>query len=214
MKNKVKSFTVLVGDLVRSRHIVNRREVARLIHDSLKKINKDFDRDFFAPLTLTRGIDELSGVLKSSHVSYQVCRQLNDRVAPSAFRFAIVTGPLDIALASRDAGKMDGPAFHQASDLIQKAKRADRPYSFRVGFSSAEIDPPLNEMTNLIYILCRGWSDHQRAVVRLYDRWMRQEVVADKLGITQQAVSEALRKAHYKEIKNAENLIDQMLRGQ
>ena len=214
MKYKTKTFTVLVGDLVRSRRIANRQEVAKLIHNSLKNINRDFNKEFFAPLIFTRGIDELSGVLKSPHVSYEVCRQLNDRIAPHTFRFAIVTGPLDIAMGSKDAQKMDGPAFHQATDLIQQAKRDDRPYCFSIGTPNMEIDQSLNEMTNLIHILRYGWSDHQRAVVHLYEKWARQEVVADKLGITQQAVSDALQKAHYKAIKRAEILIDQLLTGQ
>ena len=56
------------------------------------------------------------------------------------------------------------------------------------------------------------WSNHQNQVVRLYRELGRQKDVAERLGITQQAVSDILKRAHWREINRAERLIDGVLR--
>jgi predicted DNA-binding protein YlxM (UPF0122 family) len=106
---------------------------------------------------------------------------------------------------------MDGPAFHTAADMIQRAKKENLYYCFNLGFQFTEFDPWLNELANLLHILRSGWSNHQLRVVQLYEKFGSQISVAKKLGITQQAVSDALRQAHWKEVKRVENMIDEAL---
>lgn len=60
-------------------------------------------------------------------------------------------------------------------------------------------------------ILRSGWSNHQFRVVQFYEKFGSQISVAKELGITQQAVSDALRQAHWKEVKRVENMIDEAL---
>lgn len=206
-----KVYTVIVGDLVGSRTIADRRRLGRKIQSALLSLSKEFQREFYAPLILTRGIDELCGVLKRSNSSFRICRTLNERIYPELLRFAVVRETLDIAVSSKHAGRMDGPAFHTAADLILKAKEKNLYYTFSLGFQFAEFDPWLNELTNLSHILARSLTKHQRNVVKLYEKHGRQKIVAEKLGITQQAVSDALQHAHWKDLKRAEALADRFL---
>jgi hypothetical protein len=208
MKEKSRIFTIIVGDLVGSRHITGRQKLSRKIHSVISWVTRKFQREFYAPLILTRGIDELSGVLKRPNMSYRICRLLNEEVSPHQFRFAIVRGPLDIAVTSKDARKMDGPAFHTGANMIQRAKKETLYYSFNLGFQFEEFDLYLNQLTKLLHILRNGWTDHQRRVVRFYEKFGNQKAVAKELGITQQAVSDALRQAHWKELKGVETMID------
>lgn len=208
MKKGSRIFTIIVGDLVGSRNISGRQKLSRKIRLVIDHITRKFQKEFYAPLVLTRGIDELSGVLKRSNMSYRICRFLNEEVSPHRFRFAIAKGPLDIAITSKDARKMDGPAFHTGANMIQRAKRDNLYYSFNLGFRFQEFDLCLNELTRLLHILRNGWTDHQRRVVRFYEKFGNQKAVAKALGITQQAVSDALRQAHWKELKRVETIID------
>jgi predicted DNA-binding protein YlxM (UPF0122 family) len=107
---------------------------------------------------------------------------------------------------------MDGPAFHTASDMIQRAKKENLYYCFNIGFQFAELDQWLTELTNLLHILRNGWSNHQRRVVQFYEKFGSQKAVAKELGITQQAVSDALRQAHWKELNRVEKMIDEVLK--
>ncbi len=208
-----RTFTVVVGDLVRSRDIKDRSGFSRRIRSSLGSVSKRFKRELYAPLVLTRGIDELSGVLGHPAVAYRICKTLNEEMHPQLIRFAVVRGHLDVGVRTRDARKMDGPAFHQAAELVLAGKRYGRLYSFRIGGPCPNDDACLTELANLIHLMQDGWSDHQREVVRLYERLGRQEAVADRLKISQQAVSDALRLARWKELTRAEKSVELILAG-
>jgi len=211
MKMELKIFTVITGDLVRSRESSGRQQLSRKIRLLIDHLSREFRKEFSAPLILTRGIDELSGVLKRSNMSYRICRLLNEGVYPHLFRFAVVRGTLDVDISSKNARRMDGPAFHTAADMIQRAKKENLYYCFNLGFQFTEFDPWLNELANLLHILRSGWSSHQLRVVQFYEKFGSQKSVAKELGITQQAVSDALRQAHWKEVKRVENMIDEVL---
>ncbi len=211
MGKESKVFTVIVGDLARSRNSPDRQRLSYKIRSAINQVSGEYRKEFYAPLVLTRGIDELSGVLKRPNMSYRICRLLNDIIHSRFFRFAVVRDTLDVAVTSRDAARMDGPAFHTASDIMQRAKRENLCYCFSLGFEFAKFDPWLNEMANLLHILRSGWSAHQRCVVQLYEKLGNQKTAAKRLGITQQAVSDALRQGYWKELKRAENMIDDAL---
>lgn len=212
MKFNSKVFTIIVGDVIGSRDISNRVKFMRRIQAVISEIVKEFQEEFYAPLKLTRGLDELSGVLKRPEKGYRICSLLNERLLPHQFRFAIVRGNLDIGVKSRDAAKMDGSAFHIAADIIERAREENRCYYFSLGLQPAVTEQLVNELANLIYLLRSNWSDHQRHIVELYVRLGKQKSVAKKLGITQQAVSDALRQARWKEIEQAEKVIEQLLK--
>jgi predicted transcriptional regulator len=212
MKDKSRIFTVIVGDLVGSRKISDRRSLARKIRSVINRINKEFQKEFYAPLTL-KGMDELSGILKQTRMSYRICRHLNEKLYPHLFRFAIVTGVLDIALDTKDARTMDGPAFHRSADMIRIAKKEDLYYCFDLKLPLEELNQCLNELTNMIHLIRADWTKHQRLVVDLYQKRGNQKKVAKRLGITQQAVSDAIQQAHWKELKRVEEFIDRILEG-
>lgn len=211
MKEESTIFTVIVGDLVGSRKISDRRRLAGKIRSVIDRIDKEFQKEFYAPLTLTRGMDELSGVLKQPRMSYRICRLLNEEVYPHLFRFAIVTGVLDIALDTKDAGTMDGPAFHGSADMIRRAKKENSYYCFNLKFPLEELNQCLNELTNLIHLIRADRTRHQRLVVDFYEKVGNQKAVAKRLGVTQQAVSDTLQQAHWKVLRRVEKFIDRIL---
>jgi len=104
-------YTVVVGDLVGSSKLRDRQSLAQKIESVLALLSKQFEHDFIAPLILTRGMDELSGVLLSPKNSYNICTWLNEEIYPLRFRCAVVEGLLDVGVDSGSARKMDGEAF-------------------------------------------------------------------------------------------------------
>jgi len=204
-------MTVIVGDLVSSRRIENRQLASRTIRAAMARVNRRYAEELYAPLTLTRGIDELSGVLRRSDAAYRICRDLNEAVVPLAFRFAIVRSDLDVAVKSRDASKMDGRAFHRAADMIAQARRMGQHFRFDLDLRYSELNLWITELANLAHVLRSTWTDHQRRLVELYTKMGNQEAVAKRLGITQQAVSGGLRQAHWRDVERAERLVDRAL---
>jgi hypothetical protein len=105
---------------------------------------------------------------------------------------------------------MDGQAFHIASSLLGKRTRSKGIYHFQIS-ADASINSILNNLTELIQILRSDWTDHQRRIFDLYMKHRKQRSIGDILNITQQAVSEALKKTHWREINAAEDSIDKIL---
>ena len=211
MRDEPGTFTIIVGDLAGSRKIKDRRQLSRKIRQVIGVVSRRFAGEVYAPLVLTRGIDEISGVLRRPGTSYRICRLVNEALLPHAFRFAVVEGNLDIDVSSRDAGRMDGAAFHSGAGLIRQAKKENLHYIFELGFQHEELNACLNQLTRLAHILRSEWTDHQRRVVQSYERLGNQKAAAKKLGVTQQAVSDALRQAHWRELTQAETVVDTLL---
>ncbi len=108
---------------------------------------------------------------------------------------------------------MDGRAFHVGATMIERAKREDLYYSFSLGFHHVEFDLCLNQLAQLVHVIRALWTDHQRRVVSLYEKYRNQEKAARQLKVTQQAISDALIQAHWKKLRKAETLIESILQA-
>jgi len=75
------------------------------------------------------------------------------------------------------------------------------------------LDTAIVGQVNLILLLKRNWSARQHQVVREYEQTKNQSVVAENLGITQQAVSKILNRSMWKEIKTIEENLSRVLRN-
>lgn len=209
MSNRQKGYTVVIGDLVKSRELKDRPKAARVIRNTLRKTNAQFSEFIYAPLQLTKGIDEFSLVLKKPEACYRICRFINGEIFPESFRFSIASGVLDIGISTKDSRKMDGPAFHLAAKNLDSIKDTNRYYIFSV---DNKVDPWLNEIANLNSIISRKFHPLQHEVFKLYQRYNRQREVAAKLKITQQAVSFSLNSIDYKQLISSFKLVDSCLR--
>jgi hypothetical protein len=167
--------------------------------------------DFFVPPVLRRERGEIFGLLKSPDTSYRVCTMFNEEIYPGSIRFAIVRDLLELPGDDRPEAVLIGRAGDRARQLLRKARSAGWCYVFDLG-EEVPFNTVLTEMASLVHTFRNMWSDHQNKVIRLYRELGRQKHVAERLGITQQAVSDILKRAHWKEIKRAEKLIDGVLK--
>jgi len=213
MNNKLP--TVVIGDLVGSRAVRGRKSAARRIERTLAEVTAELTEtegvDLFAALpAFVKGIDEISAVFWRPAKSYAWCRMINQRIAPMVFRFAIARGAIDIGLDAAKVSRMDGPAFHKAAGGIEQARKRDQLFSISCGFPGSP-DELLTVLANTVQSLFSKLSEHQRSVVSLYEIHGNQSQVAKVLGITQQAVSDALRAAQFRLLDSANNAIDNFL---
>lgn len=206
-------YTVVVGDLVGSSKASARQEKALKIESTLHYLSTMFPDDFLAPLTLVRGMDELSGVLVRPDQSYHICTLLNEAIFPLRFRFAIVQDNLDVGTKSKEAGKMDGPAFHRASRLIPMLKLDGALYGFRLAPPMHEFNELLSQLASLAGIIQARRTERQNDIFRKYRQLQNQKSVAAELGIKQQAVSDAMIATSWKQVEVTERLITRVLSG-
>lgn len=167
---------------------------------------------FYVPPVLRRERGEILGLLRQPDTSYRVCATFNEELFPSWIRFSIVRDTLEVPAEDEETPARVGRAGHRARRMLHAARSAGWCYSFDLG-EDVPFNEVLTEMASLVHSFRHLWSEHQNNVIRLYRELGRQKRVAERLGITQQAVSDILKRAHWREIKRAETLIEGVLKG-
>lgn len=208
MKQK---FYVLLGDVIQSRKIDNRDDFQKKIEETCKNINTMYAEGIYADFKILKGIDEIGGVLSSMSNIYKVITRILDDIYPNRIRFALVFDYIDTALETRNVTKMDGVAFHKASEMIRELKRSK--LMFDMSVEDEMLDMAITGQINLIFLFKKNWSATQYNIVREYEKTKKQSEVAKKLRITQQAVSKNLKRSMWKEIRTVEEKINFILQG-
>jgi hypothetical protein len=196
---------VLVADLVASRRAPARRTLGRRLEDVLAACAREFA--WRAPLMSTRGLDELSGVLAAPAPAFDVCAWLNEALWPQRFRFALACGGIDVAPDSTAAADMDGPAFHLAADALARARAADLPFAVNLPGRDGAACALIEALGTLHGAMTAQWTPGAaRAMLALRQAGTQREA-AKALGITQQAISRALRRARQHELDAARTAV-------
>lgn len=193
---------VLLGDVVSSTRIVDRDIFQKRITDACMHINKIYADDIFAYLKILKGLDEIGGVFFSSSSVYDVITILLDRLYPNSMRFALAFDYIDTAVESKDVAKMDGPAFHKASDIIIELKQTKKYFAMFLGYGN--LDKVIGGAINLILTIKKDWSQKEHQIVNETKKGKTQVEIAKELGITQQAVSKTLKRLMWKELEGLE----------
>lgn len=211
MNMVVENFWVILGDLVRSRFIKDRGELQSELLSSLKRINRDFREDIWAPLKITRG-DEVSGVLLTVKNLIKILTPIVDSVAPNMMRFVVFKGTLSAGVSTRDASLIDGPAFHLAEKEMERLKSKELYLVIFKGMDE-KLDSAISLIATFLFQERVKWSKRQREIVYIYEREKSQKQVAQILGVSQQSISVTLKRARYYLLKEAEQWIERVLKG-
>lgn len=186
---------VIVGDVVNSRSVDDRERLHAMLESGVERANDALEDQLVAPFTTLKGVDEVGGVLTDPGASYRAIRELSEAIHPTAIRFAVVWGRVDVGSDASEVAKMDGPAFHEADDLLEDVEAAGRYIGLSVpGTEEWLVDLLANQM-DLIFMWKDGWTPHQADVMKLYREHGTMAAVADRLDVSVQAVSQTLQRA-------------------
>ncbi len=206
MKQK---FYVMLGDVIASRRITDREIFQRKLEEACSNVNLNFFEDIYADFNILKGIDEIGGVLLNITSVYKIINTLQEQFYPHSMRFALVFDYIDTAIESQEVSKMDGPAFHRASDILKDLKGSR--LMFKMSIGDELMEKMVTGEINLIFLLKKNWSLRQRRILYEYRKIGNQNMVAKTLGISQQAVSKALNRSMWKEISGIEEDLNYVL---
>ncbi len=202
---------VVLGDVVASRRIEDTEAFQRKLEKVCLKVNRNFGEDIYADFKILKGIDEIEGVLLNISNFHKILNTLIESFYPHSMRFVLILDYIDTAVESRDVSRMDGPAFHRASDLMKDLKGSR--LMFRMSIGDEIMDKIVAGEINLLFLLKKGWSPSQYSILSEYRKTGTQKMVAEALGITQQAVSKALNRSMWKEISSIEDDLNYVLQN-
>ena len=208
--NKQKLY-VLIGDVVSSKKITDKKrgEFQKRLEKTCQGINTSYNDDISAYFKILKGIDEIGGVLSDISYVYEILKKILEGLYPNFMRFVLVLDYIDTALYTKDVAKMDGPAFHKASDMMYSLKKSKLLFDMSVG--DLVVDSAISGQINLILLLKKTRTKKQHQIVLEYERTKNQHEVAKNLEITQQAVSKTLRRSMWGEISGIEKKLNDAL---
>lgn len=207
----------LIGDMVDSRSHADRAAAFKKVSTALDEINREYGASIGAPLLLTQGIDELSGVLSDAGRVLEIVHRFNLKIWPLKFRFGVGRGKVDVLQENATAGRMDGPGFHLAAAAIARGHKHGLPLAIdQEGVRPVEFDA-----VEALGMLCLKQRESWRsATVETLVGWLAiqakggtQSDLAEKTGKSQQAVSASLKRSGIELLERAE-LASEGLLGQ
>lgn len=158
-------------------------------------LSERFASVLLAPPVMTRGIDEFSAVFRAPGEVFDFTVALNEQIWPLRFRVGVGVGAIDVAERSRNAARMDGPAFHRAAAALTRARDTETTFAIEAP-DAAESDIRAIEALALAHAtIADSWTPAVARIVVALRRWPTGSAAARELGITQQAVSRARRRA-------------------
>jgi hypothetical protein len=199
----IENLYVLLGDVISSRKLENREDFQNKLIEGCNIINENYQNDIYSYMDIIKGSDEIGVVLKNISNLYDIMKEISKTIGPNLMRFVLVRDGIDTGLNQREISRMDGPAFHEASNLMYKLK--DEKLIFKMATGDLIFDKLVTNNINLIYLIERKWSSKKLNIINEYEKTGDQKKVAMKFDIKQQDVSYHLNSSYWTEIKNIEN---------
>ena len=211
-------YTVIIGDMIDSKKIKDRKKVQVKFKEVLKQINEKYVADIASKFTITLG-DEFQGLLKSRSNIINIIAEIEMAMAPIRFRFGIGIGDISTEINFEYSSEIDGTAYHKARAMVEALEENDNQYSSKqanIMISSQEQTGEIDDLMNSVLSVCSAlksrWTPRQMEVIQTYlASEANQYKTADKLGIGQSSVSKALSSANFYTYQAAMNTVNSFL---
>lgn len=213
-----KDYTVIIGDIIDSKKIVDRKQVQMKFKKILHDINQKYAADIASQFTITLG-DEFQGLLKNRNNVIKMITEIEMAIAPIKMRFGVGIGEVSTAINFESSSEIDGPAYHRARAMVEELEASESQYSQRLASiliasqeGNKEIDQLLNSILSVCTALKSKWTIRQWEVIEAYlVNEENQYRAAEKLGIGQSSVSKALNAAEFASYKSAMDTVNAFL---
>ncbi|MBY9001220.1 MAG: hypothetical protein KGD64_09920 [Candidatus Heimdallarchaeota archaeon] len=196
---------IIRGDIISSRRIKDKENFWVRLNQVISGINKEYSNELKFQLELFSG-DAITGICSNKKAAFTITSRFIELLLPYKIRMVISEGEIDYQRKTMKLSELDGEVFWKASIEIDKLKEKKRYFSVITGQRE---DPIMSSLADIISELKYEWTPKEKEINHLYDLMKNQNEVATKLGISQQSVSDGLRRSKYKQIRKAEQtLID------
>ena len=202
------AYLALIADLVSSRNLANRAEVQEQLQRLCQALNaRRLANGMVSPMTL-RGGDELQALFSRGDQLWACIAELEAGMQPVSMRFALGIGEISTPLDSRSALAMDGPAFQRAREAMQSMKKDGVRYRINGLVQSAAL---VQHSLDLLSGDRDKWKSTRHQVLAARLRGQRVDAIAEKLGVSEQAVYRNMRDASLSSVMALQAEIAQLI---
>lgn len=201
--------TALIVDLSGSRKLTRdrRRAVQAQLTDVLEELNTELHDALLSRFTVTLG-DEFQGLLRQPAVITEILWRLRRKLPSLRLWTGVGHGGLDTPLRERAIG-MDGPAFHNARQAVERAREKGIHGGVFVGFEPD--DAVLTGLARLLDHHRHSFTDVQLEAIDRVRSGRLQSEVAEELDVSPQAISKRLKSAGWDVYATGEGALRQLL---
>lgn len=211
-------YVAIIGDIVDSKNINNRKSIQRKFKNVLTEINAKFSEDIASQFTITLG-DEFQGLLKNRDNIMKIICEIEMAMSPIELRFGIGIGGVSTDINFDNSPEIDGPAYHRARKMIKEMESKKFQYTERhtnIMICSEENNIEIDELLNSILSVCTAlkskWTDRQKEIIYAFlSNDENQYKAAHILNIGQPSVNKALSKARFYSYKSAIDTVNSFL---
>lgn len=189
-----------------SRRLQDRAAVQRTLRRVVGTLNDELEPALAAPLKVVAG-DEVQGLFSRGEAVSDVVVRIADVLHPVSMVWGLGHGGLTTERAE-DVSVMDGPCLHRARDAVEVAASEGR-WVVVEGLPRPHGEV-LTTLFGLVWALRSSWTDTQMKYIR-GARHRKQTEVADRYGVTRQAVSKVLDAAGFRVVSEGEAAIRRYL---
>lgn len=201
---KYDKYTVIIGDIIDSRKISDRKKFQSVFKETLENINVKYQEDLAAKFSITLG-DEFQGLLKSKKNILNIIFDIEMALWPKKLRFGVGIGEISTEISYYNTAEIDGSAYHRARKMIDLLKSKEGQHSKRTANiliasnkENLEIDNILNSVLSVTTALKSKWTIRQAEIIDTYLKSEENQYqTASKLKIGQSSISKALSSANF-----------------
>ncbi|MEL7654657.1 MAG: SatD family protein [Bacillota bacterium] len=208
-----KLYIAMIGDIVQSKELENRKECQDKLMTVLDSINKKYTESIASKFMITLG-DEFQGLLKNGADTMRIISDIEIKMFPVKIRFGIGIGRITTDINSDIPLGADGPAYYNARkmvELIKKTEKKNKTTDINIMIASEDnqsTDILLNTILTLSSAIKNKWTDRQREIVfDCIEHGDNQVRAAERLGIGQSSVQKSLSNTDYYSYKKAMDTI-------
>ena len=174
---------VLIGDIVASKRIKNRKEIQKKLQNLFKSFNNN--KEIISPFTITLG-DEFQAVFSKADNIFKYLWEVLFVIYPVQVRFSFGIGDITTSINTVQAIGMDGPAFYNAREGLTELKQ--KAFLFNLVHNDEKKIMLIKQVLFLLSHLTSGWKESRFKILSLLYDDMSVFKVAKKMKISDKAV--------------------------
>jgi hypothetical protein len=174
---------VLIGDIVASKRIKNRKEIQKKLQNLFKSFNNN--KEIISPFTITLG-DEFQAVFSKADNIFKYLWEVLFAIYPVQVRFSFGIGDITTSINTVQAIGMDGPAFYNAREGLTELKQ--KAFLFNLVHNDEKKIMLIKQVLFLLSHLTSGWKESRFKILSLLYDDMSVFEVAKKMKISDKAV--------------------------
>ncbi len=182
---------VILADIISSKKFFNSENSLQQLKASLNKINKQFYQQLHIPFEIVAG-DSFGGVAHHLSDATEIVFTIQQEIYPLNARIVLVQDEIIYNSNRQKFNEISGKALWKANDLITSTRK--NKLLFSISLPDEYLQTSLHCVCNLILEQKSTWKTTSWNINKYYQKNYTQQKIADILSITQQYVSQAIKK--------------------